>query len=694
MSCSLHRRMSAAALLCAGLALAVGPSAAQQNERSPGVLLEEASKRVLIDGDLQGAIAIYRRILSLQGVPRSVVARSLLGLGQCHEALGDREARGAYERVVREYGDQAEEATLARARLAALGGGDAAMRVRQAWSGPHADLLSAVTRDGRHLLIQDWATQDLAVRDLASGEMRKLTNKDPTALEFALFSEPSPDGREVVYAWYNRDGFIDLRLVRIDGSAPRVLNADPGFDEKEPLDWSPDGKHVLAVFRRKGKGSQIVSVTALDGSVRVLKSFDQDAPKRARFSPDGRHVAYDFPQQPASPKHDLCVMTLDGGQVTVIARHPANDVLFDWTPDGARLLFASDRSGTLGAWCIALKDGAAAGVPQLLKPDLGADARPLGFARDGSYYYHSRTGLSDVFIAEVDFVSGRVLAPPALATERYAGTNSGPDWSPDGRQLLLVSRRGPAAGWPAKTICIRDLGTGEVREVNTTLQMLSMVRWGQDARSLLVAAQYPPGQFGPFRIDVESGRFSPADFLAKPMEVSPAWSSDRNTLFYAQWGPSKVNSIVARDLADGKEHVLHSVKEPAVYLGDVVLSPDGTSLAFAATDPTDGALVLRVMPVAGGDAREVWRTKLAFPVSVAWALDGTGLVSVSRPRSGDPASELWLVPVEGGEPRKVDLAATGMREVRVHPDGRHVAFTAGADRSEVWVLENFLPATK
>ena len=33
----------------------------------------------------------------------------------------------------------------------------------------------------------------------------------------------------------------------------------------------------------------------------------------------------------------------------------------------------------------------------------------------------------------------------------------------------------------------------------------------------------------------------------------------------------------------------------------------------------------------------------------------------------------------------------GMRELCAHPDGRHMAFTAGQGRSETWLLENFLP---
>jgi hypothetical protein len=30
--------------------------------------------------------------------------------------------------------------------------------------------------------------------------------------------------------------------------------------------------------------------------------------------------------------------------------------------------------------------------------------------------------------------------------------------------------------------------------------------------------------------------------------------------------------------------------------------------------------------------------------------------------------------------------------VRLHPDGRRIAFTSGERKSELWVLENLLPA--
>jgi len=59
--------------------------------------------------------------------------------------------------------------------------------------------------------------------------------------------------------------------------------------------------------------------------------------------------------------------------------------------------------------------------------------------------------------------------------------------------------------------------------------------------------------------------------------------------------------------------------------------------------------------------------------------------------SADSKAGLWLISVRGGEPRKLELTAEGLRDVSIHPDGRHIAFTATQGRSEVWVMENFLP---
>ncbi|MGE5357420.1 MAG: TolB family protein, partial [Bacteroidales bacterium] len=62
---------------------------------------------------------------------------------------------------------------------------------------------------------------------------------------------------------------------------------------------------------------------------------------------------------------------------------------------------------------------------------------------------------------------------------------------------------------------------------------------------------------------------------------------------------------------------------------------------------------------------------------------------------GEP--ELWVVPAAGGEARKVAIHLPQLyklNQLTVNPDGRRIAFTAGQDKSEIWVLDNFLPPAK
>jgi hypothetical protein len=80
--------------------------------------LEAAIHREIVVGDLKGAMEAYQAILASEGKPKAVAARALFQLGQCQEKLGQRTAAySSYRRVVTEYGDQAETASQAQAKL-------------------------------------------------------------------------------------------------------------------------------------------------------------------------------------------------------------------------------------------------------------------------------------------------------------------------------------------------------------------------------------------------------------------------------------------------------------------------------------------------------------------------------------------------------------------------------------------------
>jgi hypothetical protein len=227
-------------------------------------LFQQALVKERAEGNLQEAIDLYDRIVQDFADDHALAAKALVQMGRCYEKLGRAEARKAYQRVIRDYADQAEPLQVARARLAALTRPlQAGMSVRRVWAGPDADTDGEISPDGRFLSFVDWGTGDLAIRDLTTVSNRRLTDKGPWTVsqEFALYSRWSPDGTKIAYDGYagTGDRCNDLRLVDIASAQSRVVY-DPGEESCVVLvDWSPDGRKILERLLLDSRGFEPTS---------------------------------------------------------------------------------------------------------------------------------------------------------------------------------------------------------------------------------------------------------------------------------------------------------------------------------------------------------------------------------------------------------------------------------------------------
>jgi len=292
------------------LMLFVASSACAQ--QSAGVLLQSGLYKEDVNGDLEAAIAIYERVLKEFPKDRPVAAKALLHIGSCYEKLGKQEAQKAYQRLIKEFADQPEPVAQARARLAALQTDPSGMTIRRVWSTPDAYPVGVVSADGRYFTVLERETGALAIRDLTTGESRRLTHKQtPPGVGSVRNAHISPDGRQVAYSWRSQDGPLELRLVGTDGSEPRVLLSDEELAVIDVDDWSPDAKTLLTLFDKKDGTTQIATVSVVDGSVRVLKSLNWGDPRTARFSPDGRYIAHDFQPDQDSSQEDIFLLASD-----------------------------------------------------------------------------------------------------------------------------------------------------------------------------------------------------------------------------------------------------------------------------------------------------------------------------------------------------------------------------------------------
>ncbi len=694
-----HTTLFIAALIVAAGVLA----AAQRNEPraadTPDVVLKAAINQELVDGNLTAAVQRYRDIVTrFRTAAPAVAAQALVRMGASYDKLGSPEARKAYEEILRDFRSQRDAAATA---LARLGGAPklaipAPVTVRSVMRG---SIFGTVSPDGLYLTFED-ATGNLSLRDLRSGTDRPLTKR----VDFNLgLSAISKDSRFAAFSAWDGGcqgaypGLPALCLVPVEGNTvpiAKLLVASEDIKEIQPMDWSPDGRSIAVSLRRADRSAQIALVFVADGAIRVLRSVDWRGPSRMFFSPDGLDLAFDLPATDSSDQRDVFVMAVDGSRGLTAVEHASQDIAMGWTPDGAELLFASDRGGAMGLWGQGLQARRPSGAPRLLRSNLGG-AWSLGITTGGALYFGVRSSERDVSIATIDIASGKLIASPTRPIERYVGTNMTPDWSPDGKSLAYVSQRGfNPTNNTGMIIGIRTDSTGEVRELQPRLLYFLQISWAPDSRSLLTSGIDVKGRSGVFRIDATTGDVT---LIAETIgNAYPKWSPDGTHVYYRKNCPvsdSERCTLADRDLRTGSERTVTSGA-----LGNFSVSPDGQSIAVLKGGPIGLAAAQAVVQVRidTGATRDLLRagpSEILPPwASLPWTPDGKAVLVRKR-----TPNELWVVPMTGAAPYKFEAdvrtwAFNPFSPLSLHPDGRRVAFVSGNVSSEVMVLDNFLSA--
>jgi Tol biopolymer transport system component len=677
--------------------------ARQQPAPAPEVLMGRALHQQDVEGDLQGAIATYRKVVADPRASRDLVARALLRVGLAQEGLGRPEARSAYERVVRDYADQTEIVGQARNRLTALTSSDTLdtrVVAQQVWAGDDdVDPWGAPSSDARQFVFVRWSFttggSNIAVRDLVSGQTRELTHS--TTAEYGMSPVISPDGSEVAYVWMDSS----IRITSIDGMRTRVLVEKPGFFIHN-LRWSPTGRQlaVIAIDYPKDRTGQILLISTTDGRITQLKSLGWKGAELGGFSPDGRFLVYALEGTP--PDHDIFAIAVDGSREDRLVQGPGKDTSPAWAPDGRRVVFVSDRSGTQDLWSVRIGDGKAQGDAELLRSNVG-DITPMGFVRDGTYFYGTINQKRDVYITEFEPDSLHVTSAKRLS-DRYVGANAGGAWSPDGGSIAFMR------GTDRRTmsLVIRTLSDGTERTLPTKLADSSHAQykgpvWMPDGRALLVPdIDYSQDMAMIRLVDADTG----ADrVLVQGADVwpVPCVAPDGQTLYYTKVEKTgkpdlSLLRLVARELSSGREAELYRVESSGVGFFALAVSPDGRQIAFTANEGTEPGKerALVAVPTAGGPAKVLFRGPYSMPSpnGVAWTRDGRYVLAfgVGEPAHATRSFRLWAFPADGGDPRKTDLAMRALAAIGVAPDGRHLVFTGGRDDPEVWTIRNLLPA--
>jgi dipeptidyl aminopeptidase/acylaminoacyl peptidase len=187
---------------------------------------------------------------------------------------------------------------------------------------------------------------------------------------------------------------------------------------------SPDGQWLVYTVRStdldKDKHAMNLWLAKWDGSAERALTFGDKNQYSPRWSPDGRRLAFLSGRRDEDKGEQVWILDLGGGEARQVTELKGGVDDLAWAPDGKRLVLAAEDP-----------DPAA---------DLKDDQAPPPIVIDRFYFKEDRTGyLTDrhTHLYLLDLDSGKTVQLTSGKHDELL-----PAWSPDGRQIAYVSKRG------------------------------------------------------------------------------------------------------------------------------------------------------------------------------------------------------------------------------------------------------------
>lgn len=346
------------------------------------------------------------------------------------------------------------------------------------------------------------------------------------------------------------------------------------------------------------------------------------------LSPDGATLAFAY-------RGDVWLVSSGGGVARQWTTHPGNDTQPCFSPDGERIAFTSDRTGT-----------------------------------------------REVYV-------GNVSGGFATQVTFHSEGSSVEQWFPDGKSLLVSGARDHFWNDPERLFRVNVTkrsaeelvfnATAEDAAISPDGQKILFTRegvsWWRKGYHGSQASQIwlydrPTGQFTKL-VDHDRG------------SLSPLWRPDGKAFYYVG-AQSGCFNLWQRDLASGKEHRLTEYSDDSVVMP--CISRDGTTIVFRhlfdlyryrpGSDPTPQHLDIHsdsdVAP------EPVVRRTLQSATEVSFSRDGLELAMIA-------GGDVWVMDTELREPRQITMTSEEERSPAFSPDGNSILFVSDMQgQTNIW----------
>jgi len=489
--------------------------------------------------------------------------------------------------------------------LASLQGGEIRAGVITLATGAETPML-AETRpaipfwspDGSQIayMVIDGGKATIWVADSAGRNGRQLTTEGFE--EFAETDPWSPDGSRLLYQ-SRRTGTADVWVLPVNGDTARQLTRDVRNDYAGQ--WSPDGTWV-AFLSERGRQTDIWIVPAAGGTPQRVtddaaaendvqwvpggreigfstgvvrrglwaQSLADGAERRVTpdsirvggfdLSPDGSQVVYEVVR--GGGVSDLQVVAVTGGAPQTLVANSARSTVPLWSPDGAKVLFISDRGGTNDVWVVDVPGG----EPRRLI-DWPTDEFAAEWAADGSsVYFTSDRDASPLY--DLWIVSASGGEEPRRLTR--VGTLQGVIQSQVSADVFVQT----LGGNEGQLVLSRLLPDGRLQTLWDRSSALGVGRRDvtPSGDSIAILVQQPGGGLGTMLLPTRGGEGRP---MLRNNEGVLDWSADGTQVLY--WSGIPISDLYVLSLVDGSVRRLTDTPDDE---GAARWLPGGGSILF------------------------------------------------------------------------------------------------------------------
>ncbi len=282
-------------------------------------------------------------------------------------------------------------------------------------------------------------------------------------------AQVSPDGKWMLYTLTTTDSAKDRRntdvwMMRWDGTDNIQLTNSP--DGESNPKFSPDGKFISFTASRTPAGSQIYLLNRLGGEGVKLTDVKGDL-NDYEWSPDGKKILltirdyedtakkkgpkpyvinkYNFKRDVSGYQYDtrkthLYLFDMTTKKYDTLTRGNYNVGQSQWSPDGTSIAFVSNRTED---------------------PDKNSN--------------------SDIYVVEAK------AGAAAKAITSWKGSDSGPQWSPDGKSIAYTQSTSDEnfIMYDQSILCVVSAAGGEVKMLSKSLDRpVSSARWSKDGKTI------------------------------------------------------------------------------------------------------------------------------------------------------------------------------------------------------------------